>query len=111
MNMLDYARDNGVPVWNPVKLLDFLRAKDEAAFTKIKWKGKNKLSFKIKSALNHGNKLSCMISYSFDAKKINEITINGIKQAYLVRHVKGFDYAFITIKPGSVYRVVVTYLS
>ena len=111
MNMLDYAKDNGIPVWNPVKLLGFLRAKDEAAFTKIKWKGKNKLSFKIKSALNNGNKLSCIIPYSFDAKKINEITINGIKQAYLVKHVKGFDYAFITIKPGSVYRVVVTYLN
>ena len=44
MNMLNYARDNGIPVWTPVKLLDFLKAKDEAAFSKIKWKGKNQLS-------------------------------------------------------------------
>ena len=109
MNMLDYANHKHIPVWTPVKLLEFLKAKDEAAFTKIKWKGKNKLSFKIKSALNHGNKLSCMISYSFDAKKINEITIDGIKQAYLVRHVKGFDYAFLTIKPGTAYSMVVKY--
>ena len=42
---------------------------------------------------------------------INEITIDGIKHAYLVRHVKGFDYAFLTIKPGSVYHVVVNYLN
>jgi hypothetical protein len=108
MDMLDCAKDNGIPVWTPVKLLDFIKAKDEATFTNIKWDD-NKLSFKIKSALKHSNELSCMIPYLFNENKINEITINGIKQAYLVRQVKGFDYAFLTIKLGFVYQVVVNY--
>ncbi|MEP6514394.1 MAG: hypothetical protein ABJA79_11020 [Parafilimonas sp.] len=110
MNMLDYARDNHIPVWNPVKLLEFLKAKDEATFTNIEWKVNNQLSFKIKSALKHSNELACMIPYLFNGKKINEITIEGRKQSYKVEQVKGFDYALLTIKPGSAYSIVVKYL-
>jgi hypothetical protein len=109
MNMLDYARDNHISVWTPVKLLEFLKAKDEATFTNIKWKNNNQLSFKIKSALKHSNELACMIPYLFNGKKINGITMDGIKQTSLVRSVKGFEYAFLKIKPGSTYNVVVDY--
>ena len=35
MNMLDYSNENHIPVWAPVKLLEFLKAKDEATFTNI----------------------------------------------------------------------------
>jgi hypothetical protein len=111
MNMLDYANANRIPVWNPVKLLEFLQAKDEATFTDIKWEANNQLSFKIKSALKHPNDLSCMIPYLFNGRKINEININGVKQGYSVKQVKGFSYAFLTIKPSSDYYVVVKYFN
>jgi hypothetical protein len=107
--MLDYARDNHIPVWNPVKLLEFLKAKDEATFTNIEWKNNNQLSFKINSALEHSNELGCMIPYLFNGKKLNEISIDGRKQSYPVKSIKGFDYAFITIKPGSAYNLIVNY--
>ena len=109
MTMLDYAKDKNVPVWAPVKLLEFLKAKDEATFTNIKWTGNNQLSFKIKSTLKHSNELACMIPNLFNGNKIDEITIDGKKQDYLVRRVKGFDYAFLTIKPGVSYNIVANY--
>ncbi|MEO7394056.1 MAG: hypothetical protein ABIU11_03890 [Chitinophagaceae bacterium] len=109
MSMLDHARDNGIPVWAPVKLLEFLKAKDEATFHNIKWENNGQLSFKIKSALKHSNELACMIPYLFNGKKISEITKDGRKQSYTVKQVKGFDYAFLTIKPGAAYSMVVKY--
>ncbi|MEP7318943.1 MAG: hypothetical protein ABI921_09370, partial [Panacibacter sp.] len=109
LNMLDYAKQHNIPVWTPVKLLDFLKAKDEAVFTNIKWSDNNRLSFKIKSALNHSNNFTCMVPYRFNTKKIIEITVNGLKQSYLINQVKGFDYAFLTIKPGADYSIEVTY--
>ena len=109
MNMLDYANANDIPVWNPVKLLEFLQAKDEATFTNIKWKDQKQLSFKIRSALKHPNDFSCMIPYFFKENKLYEITVEGAKQSFLIRRVKGSDYAFLTIKPGADYDVVVNY--
>jgi hypothetical protein len=109
MNMLDYASSNNIPVWAPVKLLEFLKAKDQATFSNLSYTNEQ-LSFKIKSSITHSNQLACMVPYLFNEKKINEVTINGIRQSIFLKHVKGFDYLFLTVKPGNDYDVVVTYL-
>lgn len=108
MNMLDYAKENGIPVWTAAKLLDFLKAKDEATFNDFNW-ANNQLSFKIKSSLTHTNGLTCMIPYLYNGKKINKITGNGITQSFSVKSIKGFDYAMVTIKPGLDYNFEVSY--
>lgn len=108
LEMIDYATKYHIPVWAPVKLLDFLKAKDEARFTNIQWSD-DQLSFKIKSALEHTNMLACMLPYSFQSKKIKSISIDGKEQSYTVKRVKGSDYAFVTIKPGKDYNVIVKY--
>lgn len=109
LNMLDYAKQHDIPVWTPVKLLDFLKAKDEAAFTNIKWTDNGLLSFNITSALTHTNSITCMIPYTFNGKNIIEVTIDGVKQNYSVKKIKGFDYAFLSVKPGNSYSVSVKY--
>lgn len=109
LNMLDYAKQHKIPVWTPVKLLGFLKAKDKAVFTNIEWTGNNRLSFKTKSALNHSNNFTCMVPYLFNTRKIIKISANGIKHDYVVKQVKGFDYAFLTIRPGFDYSIEVTY--
>ncbi len=76
MKMLDYANSKHIPVWTEVKLLDFLRAKDEASFIDIEWKN-NKLSFKIKSSLTHTNDIAYMVPYVYNGKKISRITNDG----------------------------------
>jgi hypothetical protein len=107
--MLDYANGNGIPVWTTAKLLDFLKAKDEAAFTNIKWVN-NSLSFKIKSSLTHTNGITCMIPYMYNGKKISNIKINGMTASYAVKTIKGFEYALVTIKPGTNYNMLVNYI-
>jgi hypothetical protein len=86
-----------------------LKAKDEAAFTDVNWSAKEGLSFKIKSSLPDSNKLTFRIPYYFNKKKIIDIKINGMKQNYFVRKVKGYDYAFISIYPGKTLVVAVKY--
>jgi hypothetical protein len=50
-----------------------------------------------------------MIPLTYRGKKINGITSNGINQAYLVRAIKGHDYALLAIRPGAVYNITVKY--
>ena len=110
MKMLDYANSRGIPVWTELKLLDFLKAKDEAAFTDINW-ANNQLSFKIKSSLTHSNGLSCMVPFIYKGNKISKITSNGVTQSYSVKLIKGFDYALITIRPGVNYNIIIDYIN
>ena len=108
MNMLDYANSKHIPVWTEVKLLDFLRAKDEATFNEISWKN-NDLSFKIKSSLTHTNDIAYLIPFTYNGTRLHKITSNGTDQIYSVRTIKGHEYAMATIRPGSDYQIVVNY--
>ncbi|MEP7257771.1 MAG: hypothetical protein ABI687_05275 [Flavitalea sp.] len=106
--MLDYANEKGIPVWTCAKILDFLKAKDEASFKNISWSA-DKLSFNIHSSLTHSNGITCMIPYRFNGKEIREIAVGGLKSAYSIKNIKGSDYAFLTIKPGYDYQMTVKY--
>ena len=108
--MLDYANDHAIPVWTVIKLLDFLKAKDEAVFTNLKWSDNN-LSFKIQSSLTHTNGITCMIPYQYRSKKVGKISINGTTRSYTVRPIKGFEYALVTVKPGTTYNMEVQYIN
>jgi hypothetical protein len=108
MKSLDYANSKGIPVWTEERLLDFLRAKEEATFTDVHW-ASNQLSFKIKSSLTCSSGLTCMIPNVYGGKMIEKITINGVAQTYAVKLVKGSYYGFVMIKPGSPYHLVINY--
>ena len=110
LKMLDYANSMGVPVWTELKLLDFLKAKDEATFTNISWSD-NRLLFIIKSSLTCGNRLTCMIPYKYNGQKISKIIVNGITQSNAFKLIKGVDYALLTIRPGSNYSLIISYMN
>ena len=108
LQMLDYAKEKAIPVWTPLRLLDFIKAKDDAKFSNIKWMN-SKLSFEVKSAVASNDSFSIMIPSLYNGKKLNEVIINGIKYQGVLKRVKGFEYAFLTIKPGAGYSIEVTY--
>lgn len=108
MKMLAYANSNGIPVWTAVKLLEFLKMKEEASFNDIRWSN-NQLSFNIKSSLKNGNGLTFMLPGDYRDMKIKEITKNGKCSPFIIRPVKGSDYAFITIDPGKNYSILADY--
>ena len=109
LKMLDYANGKGIPVWTAAKCLDFLKAKDEAVFDDIQWSG-SELAFKIRSSLTHTNDLGCMIPNDFNGKKIKNFKIDGARATHVVRSIKGYDYAFVTVRPGADHSITVSYL-
>ena len=108
MKMLDYAARKGVPVWTELQFLEFLLAKDEATFSDMKW-ADNRLTFTIHSSLTHHSGITCLIPYTYNGEKINKIINNGESQPYAAKSIKGFDYAWVTFKPGFTYSLEVSY--
>lgn len=108
--MLNYAKSNQIPVWTAIKLLDFIKAKDEAVFTDIAWSN-NHLVFKIKSTITHSNGITFMIPYSFKERKAGSIVVNSVSHPIKIHSIKGCEYAMLTISPGSNYNIDVTYIS
>ncbi len=108
MKMLDYANQQGIPVWTELKFLEFLRAKEGTTINDITW-GDDQLSYIIHSSLKHENGITHLIPYVFNAKKIAEVSVNSNSYNYSVQEIKGRHYALITVRPGSVYSVMVRY--
>ncbi len=108
MRMLAYANSKGIPVWTAINLLDFVKMRDEATFSKISWLN-NQLSFTLNSSLKHGSGLTFMIPASYDGKIIKRITKNGEEVPVSIKQVKGSEYAFVTVEPGMNHQISADY--
>jgi hypothetical protein len=108
MKMLDYANQQGIPVWTELNFLEFLRAKEETTINDITWDD-NQLSYTIHSALKNENGITHLIPYVFNSKKVDEVKVNGNTYPNIVQEIKGRRYALITIRPGSVYSIMIKY--
>jgi hypothetical protein len=106
--MLTYANRKGVPVWTAIKLLDFLKMKDEASFNNISWTNK-RLTFSLNSSLTHTHKLTFMVPANYNNKKIIGITIDDQTQTYAIKRIKGLDYALANVEGGMNYKISVKY--
>jgi hypothetical protein len=108
MKMLAYANSKGIPVWTAGKLLDFVKMRDEAAFSNISWVN-NQLSFTLHSSLKHSSGLTFMIPASYGGKSIKRITIDGEEVPAYLKLVKGSEYAFASVEPGKNYEISADY--
>ena len=106
--MLAYANRNGVPVWTAIKLLDFLKMKDEASFNNISWTN-NLLTFTLNSSLTHNHKLTFMVPANYNGGKIITITSNDQNQTYAIKRIKGLDYALASVEGGMDYIISAHY--
>lgn len=102
MKMLAYANSNGIPVWTVSKLAEFVKMRDEARFTRISWSD-NKMSFRLHSSLKHSSALTVIVPLNHRDNKLSAIECNGEEVTYIVRSVKGYDYAFLVVEPGKDY--------
>jgi len=108
LKMLAYANLHNIPVWTELRLLEFLRMKDQASFSGQHWKG-NQLKFRLNSAVGDGNGLTFFVPYRHQELACIEIMVNGQPLKFIVRRIKGFQYAMATVKPGENYSVEVQY--
>jgi hypothetical protein len=82
--------------------------RDEATFNNINWSD-NQLSFNLNSSVKHSNGLTFMVPFKYRDKRITEITRNGKDVTFIIRSVKGTDYAFLTVEPGANYSILINY--
>ncbi len=108
MKMLSYATQNGIPVWTAENLLDFLKSKDEAAFTEVNWTD-HTLTFKLISRLSHSSGLTFMLPRKHVNEVLSTITINGQNKPLNVQKIKGYEYSLVTVKAGNNYEVSAMY--
>ncbi|TFH21063.1 MAG: hypothetical protein E4H10_15845 [Bacteroidia bacterium] len=108
LKMLAYANSRGIPVWTAANLLDFVKMRDEATFSKLSW-WDHQLSFTLSSSLKHSSGLTCMIPASYGGKTIKRITLNGEEVPACIKQVKGSEYAFVTVEPGKNHELTVDY--
>jgi hypothetical protein len=108
MKMLAYAKRQNIPVWTELKLLDFLKMKDEATFSSISW-ANNKLAFNINSSLKNSIGLTFMVPAENKGLKVKKISLDGKDARFITRSVKGSGYAFVTVEPGIKHSIVVNY--
>jgi hypothetical protein len=108
--MLDYANQHNVPVWTELKLLDFIKMKDEASFADLTWVN-NKLTFNINSSVINNNGLTCLVPVKFKDLRITGISLDGNSNRIITRTIKGSEYVLITVKPGTNHSIAVTYES
>jgi hypothetical protein len=102
MKMLAYAHKNSIPVWTVSELADFTKMRDEARFNIKSLEGRN-MTFDLHSSLTHNSRLTVMIPYYYRQKALSNVECNGKKVAYIKRSVRGYDYAFLSVEPGSDY--------
>jgi len=101
-----YARDNGIPLWSAEMLLDFVQARDAAAFENITWNG-DSLQFTFKT-LYGGQDLTVMVPSEADGRTLAFVKVDGVGVPYVVETLKGRSYAlFSTQAPQA--RVTATY--
>jgi hypothetical protein len=108
LKMLAYANQNKIPVWTEMKLLDFIKMKDEATFSLINLKD-HKLTFNINSVIKNSNGLTFMVPLKFEDLRIQKITIDGKDSRFTTRTVKGSEYAFATVESGINHSIIVNY--
>ena len=108
LKMLTYANNKGIPVWTASQLAEFLKMRDEARFADISWSG-NKLSFNLQSSVNHSSGLTIMVPQKYGINKLRGIKCNGKEVEFIKRSVKGTGYAFMTVKPGKEYSLIINY--
>ncbi len=108
MKMLDYAKQKNIPVWTVAKLLDFIKTKDDAFLSNIKFES-SRLSFLLQSNLAFESKLTIMLPAAFNNKQLRSVSLDNEHVDFFKRQVKGKEYIFVNIKPGRNYHVEALY--
>jgi hypothetical protein len=108
MKMLAYANLLNIPVWTENKLLDFIKMKDEASFSNVRWVN-NKLVFEVNSSFKNSNGLTFMVPVKYKDLRVKKISLDGNDAGFIMRLVKGSEYALVTLEPGMNHSIIVYY--
>jgi hypothetical protein len=99
---LDYATSKGVPIWNADEWLDFIETRHDAQFANVSWSAPSgQLTFALASGTATTHTLTLMVPYHVAAGNLQSVKVDSVTKSFVVKTVKGRQYAFFTVAPGS----------
>ena len=108
LKILDYCKAREVPVKTAADVYKFLKMKDEASFTGIRW-AHGRLTFRINSSLACDDALSFLIPFRTGQSEISSVSSDGKKLDFHKVEIKGRDYAIVMVTPGTNHDISASY--
>jgi hypothetical protein len=106
---LDYASSKGVPTWNADDWLNFTETRHDATFSNLNWSSQSgQLSFTFQSGMSTAHNLTLMLPASTSSGQLINVTVDGVVKNFSLKTIKGRQYAFLSIAPGS-HQIVALY--
>jgi hypothetical protein len=108
---VDYANQQGVPVWNADDWLTFTENRHDANFNDMSWNAATQtLSFKLAAvAPVPGMTLSTVLPLSHKGGALQTVRINGVATPFSFQVVKGQNVAFVTLPIGGTTTISAAY--
>jgi len=106
---LDYAAEQGVPIWSAAEWLRFTEVRHDADLEGVAWRSAaRRLSFKLASRLTPDVELTVMVPLWHGEAKLAQVEVNGQPVQHGQRIVGGVSYGWVSIPAGS-HQVEATY--
>lgn len=99
---LAYANIQNVPLWNADRWLTFTEMRHDTTFDDINWDSSSgELSFTLSSGTATTDTLTLMVPESVASGDLINVTVDGSPQTLIHKTIKGHEYAFVTVEPGT----------
>ncbi len=106
---IDYARSQGVPVWNADRWLAFTQTRHDANFSNITWdSGAGKLSFDLAMMATADISPTTILPAEYSGKPLNSVTLDSGTYTFTLQTINSANVAFVTIPAGN-HNVTATY--
>ncbi len=109
LKILDYCKTREVPVMTAADVYKFLKMKDEACFTDVKWSHR-KLSFRLNSSLTCDQALTFLLPFRFGQSEIRSVNSDGKGLVFQKVKIKGREYALLMVTPGKIHVISAFYI-
>jgi len=106
---LDYAAEQGIPIWSAEEWLHFTEVRHDAELEEVQWHPEaQRLSFRLKARPAPHVELTVMLPLWHEGAKLAQAEVNRQPVQHGQRMVGGVSYGWISVPAGS-YQVVATY--
>jgi hypothetical protein len=106
---LDYAADQGIPIWSALEWLHYTEARHDANLEGIEWQpGTKRLNFRLAVPTATDVDLAVMIPLRHGSATLSQVEVDGFLLKHHERKVAGVDYGWVSLKANSC-QIAVTY--
>jgi hypothetical protein len=99
LKIIDYANARQAPIWTVAQTLSFIEGRAATRIDGTRW-DRFRLSFRIEVPRSVPG-VTLMLPVVHAGQKLRRISVDGHEESPVSRHLKGMDYAFLPVSPGT----------